>query len=431
MSRTPSAELAASIERRIVDGDLPGGAKLEPVRSAAQRLGLAPNTVAAAYRLLAERGLVKGRGRHGTIVESRPRPTLIPEPVVPDGMVDLAFGGPDPALLPDLGPVLAGLDGSSATYGDPAVNLDLEMAARAALAAEGVEGRYLAVTGGAVDGIERALGASLRPGDAVGLEDPGWYPIVDLVRAMGLVPVPVAVDGEGMLPDRLAQVMGRVSAVIVTPRAQSPTGAALTPERAAALAALLAARPEVLVIDDDHMGPLAGAPLAAVGPQLSTWIYVHSFSKSLGPDLRTAVVLGDDVTMDRLTSRQMVGPAWVSHILQRTVAELLRSPDVARRQVEAADAYTERRRLFHAAMESHGMTVVGTTGFNLWVPVDDEDAAVRSARDNGFVIRAGSPFRHQSGPGVRVTVSQITADEADGVARALAHPPRRRTSRAV
>ena len=228
MSRPASADLAASIERLIIGGDLPAGAKLEPVRTAAERLGLAPNTVAAAYRTLADRGLVVGRGRKGTIVESRPGPTLITEPVLPEGMVDLAFGGPDPALLPDLGPVLAALDGSSVTYGDPAVDPGLELAARAALGREGVESRHLAVTGGAVDAIERALGAWLRPGDSVALEDPGWYPIADLVRAMGLVPTPVPVDAEGMVPERLAEILGSVEAVVITPRAQSPTGAAVS-----------------------------------------------------------------------------------------------------------------------------------------------------------------------------------------------------------
>jgi DNA-binding transcriptional MocR family regulator len=431
MKLAGAADLAASLERRITGGELVPGSRLEPVRAASDRLGLAPNTVAAAYRSLAERGLVVARGRLGTFVEARLRPTSESIPEVPPGLVDLASGEPDPALLPDLAPILAALDGSTATYGDPSVNPGLEAAARQIMAAEGVESRLLAVTGGAVDGIERALGAWLRPGDAVAVEDPGWFAIADLVRAMGLVPVPVAIDSHGIVPDRLVQVLGRVGAVVLTPRAQNPTGAWRSPSRAAELTEVLAARPEVLVIEDDHIGPMAGPPLAVIGPGMERWAYIRSFSKSLGPDLRTAVVTGDDTTLDQLLCRQMVGPGWVSHILQRAVAGLLDSPTVVAGQEKATAAYAERRRFLADALDGNGLPVGGDSGLNLWVPVDDEEAAVRAVRERGYAIRAGSRFRHRSRPGVRVTISQIDERQAGEVAEALAGPPARRMSRAV
>lgn len=431
MSITGAADLAASIERRITVGELIAGARLEPVRAAADRLGLAPNTVAAAYRSLAERGLVVAQGRLGTFVAARLRPTSESIPEVPPGMVDLASGEPDPALLPDLAPVLSALGGSTATYSDPSVTPELEVGARRIMAAEGVESRLLAVTGGAVDGIERALGAWLRPGDAVALEDPGWFAIVDLVRAMGLIPVPVAIDSHGIVPDRLVKALDRVGAVVLTPRAQNPTGAWRSPSRAAELTEVLGARPEVLVIEDDHIGPMAGQSLAVMGPGIERWAYIRSFSKSLGPDLRTAVVTGDDVTVDQLLCRQTVGPGWVSHILQRAVAGLLASPTVAADQERATAVYAERRRFLADALDGNGLSVGGDSGLNVWVPVEDEDAAVRAARERGYAIRAGSRFRHRSGPGVRVTISQIDERQAGEVAEALAGPPARRMSRAV
>lgn len=57
-------QLAAS----IADGRLPVGTRLPTVRSLAAELGLAPNTVARAYRELHTAGLLETRGRAGTFV---------------------------------------------------------------------------------------------------------------------------------------------------------------------------------------------------------------------------------------------------------------------------------------------------------------------------------------------------------------------------
>ena len=56
----------------IACGRLLPGDRLPAVRELALELGLAPNTVAKAYRGLGKAGLVEGRGRSGTFV----RPAL-------------------------------------------------------------------------------------------------------------------------------------------------------------------------------------------------------------------------------------------------------------------------------------------------------------------------------------------------------------------
>jgi DNA-binding transcriptional regulator YhcF (GntR family) len=65
---TGYAELKAQLLERMRSGDLPAGAKLPTVRALAEELGLAPNTVARAYRELEQAGAIETRGRNGTFV---------------------------------------------------------------------------------------------------------------------------------------------------------------------------------------------------------------------------------------------------------------------------------------------------------------------------------------------------------------------------
>jgi DNA-binding transcriptional regulator YhcF (GntR family) len=64
----PYEQLRDAIRTKIERGTFVPGDRLPPVRAAALELGLAPNTVARAYRELEEEGWLAGRGRAGTFV---------------------------------------------------------------------------------------------------------------------------------------------------------------------------------------------------------------------------------------------------------------------------------------------------------------------------------------------------------------------------
>jgi DNA-binding transcriptional regulator YhcF (GntR family) len=73
-----SDQLSAALARRIHRGSLAPGARLPTVRALAEELGLAPNTVAKAYRTLERERLIETRGRRGTFVADR-LPTRVPD----------------------------------------------------------------------------------------------------------------------------------------------------------------------------------------------------------------------------------------------------------------------------------------------------------------------------------------------------------------
>src|SRR5262249_48902045 len=158
------------------------------------------------------------------------------------------------------------------------------------MAADGVPAAAVTVTSGTLDAVERLLSAYLRPGDRVAVEDPCWANLVDLIAALGLVAVPVPVDDEGPTGSGLRDALASgVAAIVVTTRAQTPTGAAVSPARAAVLRPILAAHPDVLVIEDDHAAELAEVPLAPLAGAGPTWAFMRSVSKPYGPDVRVAL----------------------------------------------------------------------------------------------------------------------------------------------
>lgn len=427
-----AAALAADVEHAIVDGRLRAGDALPAVRTVAGELGLSPTTVAAAYRALGRRGLVRGEGRRGTTVAGRPPLPSNAAPLIPDGTRDLATGNPDPALLPDRQAALAGLDPSPSLYGGPAVEPALAAVASAALAADAIPAEHLAVVGGACDGIERVLAAHLRPGDTVALEDPGYAAVADLVAALGLLVHPVAVDDRGARPDALAAALrAGATAVVLTPRAHNPTGAAFDGARVDDLRTALDQYRHVLVVEDDHAAEVAGvAARTVVTADRPRWSVVRSVSKPFGPDLRLAVLAGDATTVARVAGRQQVGPGWVPTLVQRLVAALAVDPATAATLRRAAAAYTERRTALVAALVAKGLEATAPSGLNVWVPVPDEDAAVRALLAEGWAVAAGARFRRNSHPAVRVTVARLPTDDAPAVAAALAaavHPDRTRS----
>ncbi|MYW28252.1 GntR family transcriptional regulator, partial [Streptomyces sp. SID2119] len=156
-----ASEIAASVERGVGSGDLAPGHVLPPMRELAERLEVNPNTVAAAYRTLRERGVIETAGRRGSRVRPRPASTSRGSLRIeaPPGVRDLGEGNPDPALLPELGPALAAAAAvhaqSPGLYGEAPVVPEFAAYARTAMDADGVPEGPVAVASGALDAIER------------------------------------------------------------------------------------------------------------------------------------------------------------------------------------------------------------------------------------------------------------------------------------
>lgn len=413
ISGTTAKGIAGSVERCVAEGALGPGAALPPVRRLADELGVSPGTVATAYKELRRRGIVVTRGRGGTVVAPVPSVASRRPPRVPEGLRDLAGGHPDPELLPALVPPTRLSPGARSHRATPRLER-LEEAVRDWLRPDGVPVEQVTFAHGALDLVGRLLSVELRPGDAVAMEDPGYHHLLDLVTALGLRIVPVAVDERGMRPEALrAAVRAGVRALVCSPRAQNPYGGCFSEARRDELVEVLRDEPDLLVVENDHASAVADAPLwTLTSGGLARWVHVRTVSKFLGTDLRWAAAACDPITMARHDGRLLLTSGWVSHLLQETVYGLLTDDGTRALVGRARETYTRRRGALLRELTARGIRARGASGMNVWVPVRDESAVVNGLRSRGWWVAAGARFRLASEPGVRISVAELEPADA-------------------
>ncbi|GAB2762364.1 aminotransferase class I/II-fold pyridoxal phosphate-dependent enzyme [Terrabacter koreensis] len=417
----PTAKgLAQAVSRAIRDATLLPGDQLPPIRRVAEELMMSPTTVSAAWQLLARSGTIRSDGRRGTTVapttrggERYSRALRHESPV----SLDLSTGIPDGLLLPSLHTVLAGLDDPatpSSYLDDPVLDeLRTELRRDWPYAAED-----LLVVDGAMDALDLVTRATLRPGDLVLVENPGFPPLLDLLEDRGVDVVGVPLDETGIELDRVEALLPRRPvAVVVQPRGQNPTGISMSPTRARRLATLLKGR-DCIVIEDDSSGPISSSSPISLGAWIPDQVlHIRSFSKSHGPDLRIAAVSGPGALLAPVRHARALGQGWTSRLLQRVLAGLLKDEACTRQIASARAEYARRRELVVTRLAEHGIPVPGSDGLNIWVPVRDEAAAVLRLASHGIAVTPGSPFSVEpvSGPAghVRVTTGLVRHDHVE------------------
>jgi DNA-binding transcriptional MocR family regulator len=422
----PSARgLALAISRAVRDGALSPGQRLDPIRAVATGLGLSPTTVSAAWSLLNRSGTIRTDGRRGTRIteQSTPGPVryrrALEHPA--DLHTDLSTGVPDPALLPDLGPVLRRLPGAMTpgSYLDAPVLPGLLAVLHEAWPALA---ETIAVVDGAMDALDQLVASVLRYGDRVAVENPCFPPLLDLLEVAGAHVVGVDVDEAGPVPGSLRRAVDAGARMFFCqPRAQNPTGASMTSARVTALADVLRGR-DVVVVENDSAGAVAAAELVTLAGALpGQVVHVRGFSKSHGPDLRLAAVGGPAWLVDPIVERRYLGQAWTSRLLQQVLLDLLTDPAGIAAVQHARNEYARRRRLVVAELRRLGIDLPDGDGLNLWLPVADESAALVRLASRGIGAGAGSPFAVGAGlpPHLRVTVG-LVADGHESLAAELA-----------
>ena len=283
--------VADAIAHAIEAGELLAGDQLPPQRDLADALGVALTTVSRAYAMAERRGLVRGEVGRGTFVRSRT--SHAPADGDP-GVVDLRFN----TLLPwSQGPELLDSMARQITAGDPAALFGYGPQRGAALHREAgaswmdraglpTDPEHVLLTVGIQHALTVVLTTLTEPGDTVLVEQVTYAGMRTLANVLGVKLVPVEIDREGLIPDRLREACQshQPKALYCMPTLQNPTSAVMGEERRQEIASIVNAT-GVPVLEDDSYGFVLPdmVPLSLLVEQA---YYMVGTSKTLLPGLR-------------------------------------------------------------------------------------------------------------------------------------------------
>lgn len=323
------------IRHAILSGRLPREARMSSSRELAQSLGVARNTVAAAFDHLVAEGYLEARPGVGTFVSAdadraaqSPDRTASPLQPVPlwrsrsfrvlvlgdPPAYDFRTGIPDESRFPypawrrQLDTVVR-RSTRAVGYGDPVGPGVLRAAiARHLSVSRGLNivADDLLVTNGVQQAVALLAQVLVEPGDVVAVEDPGYPPVRRAFEAARATVVPVPVDEQGIVVERLPP---RATAVYVTPAHQYPLGVRMGLARRIALLEW-ARDADAAVIEDDYdsdfrYGARPIDPLHVLD-RADRVVYVGSFSKSMLPTLRVGYCSAPPAILDALRRARFV-----------------------------------------------------------------------------------------------------------------------------
>ena len=363
-------QLADHLLALIDAGRLRPGERVPPSRDLAAALGLSRNTVSRALDDLAAAGLVDAHVGRGTFVAPRAArlrgaargsaPVHVATPFAWQALLsararalraprdpvqgiearvrfDFRAGHVDAGALPIADVQRAwqralGRLPECANDFDPMGHLPLRAAVARALGARGIACRAgdVLVTAGAQQALDLVARALVDSGDAVAIEQPGWFGAALAFRACGADLLGIAVDEEGLRVGELERVLRtrRPKLVYATPAVQLPTGVALSDARREALLAL-ADREQIPIVEDDFDAELRLAapnrPALKTRDRSDQVIYVGTFSKALYPGLRLGYVVAARSLLARLALLRAVATMQAPLVEQMAVAHLLES----------------------------------------------------------------------------------------------------------
>ena len=428
LDRDAATPLADQIEARlralIEAGQLPPGARLLSIRQLAGQLGVSPNTVVTAYDRLVAAGVIASRGTAGFFVGETAAAPEAPwleageeqDPVwlaqqandQREGVLLASSGALPPSWLDDAIPAAAlqralarhpaGMAARCPPQGLPELRERIALLMRQQGLA--VDAGRLLTTWGATHAIDLVCRAFLQPGDAVLVENPGYFLMFGRLREAGyrLVPVARRPDGIDLAQLDAACREHRPRLLFVQSVLHNPTGWGSSAANLHRVL-MLAQQHDLLVVEDDtqgHFHPGQPTRLAQLSG-LERVIYCSSFCKALSPALRMGYIAAEPALLKRLLREKIVSVLTTGALNELVLLEALAAGrwrkhlDRLQRKLGQARNAAARQLRQAGVLLDHP----GEGGLFLWgaVPAGvDVDELVKDAYRNQILLVRGATF---------------------------------------
>jgi DNA-binding transcriptional MocR family regulator len=426
-SRPLIEQVVAGIKQRVDERALRPGARLPSLRRFAEDHGISKFTVVQAFDRLVAMGYLKSRQGSGFYVAQRAEPGeaanrscqleravdvlwLLRNALREQAHIAMPGAGWLPGEWMDGEGIrrslrtLARQDGAHLTgYGLPAGYQPLRALLARRLEDQGIgcSPRQIVATRGATHALDLISRLFVKPGDAVLVDDPGYYTLFGYLKLLGarLVGVPWTTQGPDTAALESLILEHRPKVFFTNTLLHNPTGASISLASAHRVLQL-AERHGLLIVEDDIYGDLlAGqATRLAALDQLERVLFVSGFSKTVSASLRVGFLACKYEIAESLTDLKLLTSLTTSEIDERLVYQLLTDGYYRKHLEKLRSRLRKARGDTVRNLERSGLEIYreAEDGLFIWARRNESENAsplAAAAARQGIMLAPGALFR--------------------------------------
>jgi len=424
-------QITNGIKALIDNRAIRSGARMPSIRSFASDHGVSRFTVVQAYDKLVAMGYLNSKLGSGFYVSARPKPRASAEVSKLDDSIDVAWllrnaledrtskTMPGAWWLPASWMEETGIQKSLralalkhgeffTAYGTPAGYQPLRELLQGKLSSIGVtaDTAQIVLTSGVTHAMDLITRYFVHPGDAVLVDDPGFFILFGGLKSFGakIVGVPWNHDGPD-IPTMEALIKEHRPRIFFTNTVlHNPTGVSIS-QSVAYRMLQLAEKYDMILVEDDIYGDFHPSKITRLATldQLDRVIYVSSFSKTLSASLRVGYFACKKELAASLCDMKLLTGLTTSEVGERIIYQLLSDGYYRKHLDKLRLRLQEARTATIARLEKLGFTtyIEPEGGMFIWVKLDDginmTTLAAQAAKE-GVMLAPGNVFRPHQEP---------------------------------
>lgn len=452
-----SSSMADNLAKQIEEGMLPAGTKLPSIREYAEASGCSKNTVISAFEMLTSSGLIEPRRGSGFYVARRVKAAVeVEEPHALNRAMDTVWLMREQlqvkAEVLNLGegfPPIDWLEGtrldqyhqrvvrtgvaSLFRYGSRFGYLPLRQSLQQKLSGYEIDAppSQIVLTHGANQAMDLVLRYFVRPGDAVLVDDPGYYPLFGKLKLSGanIIGVPREVDGPNLAELERCLVEHRPKLFFTQSVGHNPTGTDTSAFKAYRILQL-AETHDTMIVENDAFADLRPRSLTRIATldQLRRTIYIGSFSKSVSAALRVGFLACNAELASNLADVKMLIHVSSSEYSERTLNAIVSDGHFLRHTNQLQEKLRRATENAKRALTKLGAEIFkeNDQSLYLWAALPEWPDSMKLAQamlERGVILAPGavfSPAQDQTSRYCRFNVAYLSDERFVNALRALA-----------